>query len=212
MSEWVLFYTHDPCCNFKQFLQWKEGLKKKDLQGREQFLALKPLPKICVSAALSNFEVMQLVSLLTICRLTTINMNQKHNIKVNWCVTNLNFLFYIALHVHIIVKKGWSSQKMTWIQWRGVSPCPRTRWHTHTRTQTHTHTHSDTDRYGRQSVLISVRARKFLSFPWEPTGRGLATKQRTLENNRKALVRNTLYLTPWTRHCRLHRNKGAWTE
>ena len=142
MSEWVLFYTHDPCCNFKQFLQWKEGLKKKDLQGREQFLALKPLPKICVSAALSNFEVMQLVSLLTICRLTTINMNQKHNIKVNWCVTNLNFLFYIALHVHIIVKKGWSSQKMTWIQWRGVSPCPRTRWHTHTHAHKHTHTHA----------------------------------------------------------------------
>lgn len=59
-----------------------------------------------------------------------------------------------------------------------------------------THKHTHTQVWERSGVLISAPARVFLSLPWELTGRGLATKQRALENNRKELVRNTLYLTP----------------
>ena len=79
------------------------------------------------------------------------------------------------------------------------------------RTHTHIHTHTRTHTGMWAEVFISGPAQMFLSLPWELTGRGLATKQRTLENNRKELVRNTLYLTPWARHCRLDRNKSAWT-
>lgn len=65
---------------------------------------------------------------------------------------------------------------------------PGARWHTQIHIQIHTLT--DAERYGRN--LWSAQAQVFPSFPWEPTGWRPATKQRTLENNRKAMVRKTL--------------------
>ena len=59
MSEQVLFYTHDPCYNFKQFPPQKRELKSWNLKFCKEntfFFALNP--KICVSAALLDFEVM----------------------------------------------------------------------------------------------------------------------------------------------------------
>lgn len=56
---------------------------------------------------------------------------------------------------------------------------------------------------GVDSVLPCM----FLSFPWEPTHWDFTTKQRAMQNNRKVLVRNTLYLTPWARQRRLTETK-----